>query len=152
MILNSFKDINFVQEVFIDVNIIEKQKLKEKYENLDQKLREQNRNGKNGYILWGKKNKKLKSPFGDIIIKASRFRYYDKKENKFKTTTLLNKVIGLKNNQTTILSVKILIWKKWIVLKDKKILRICIQIWIYLIWQSQILIKRLILINYLKNI
>ncbi|WP_342276676.1 Mbov_0401 family ICE element transposase-like protein [Spiroplasma endosymbiont of Nebria brevicollis] len=112
MILNSFKDINFVEEVNIDVNFIEKQKLKEKYENLDQELRKQNCNGQNGYILWGTRNKKMKTPFGDITIKASRFCFYDKKENKFKTTTLLNKEIGLKNNQTIILSVKISIWKE----------------------------------------
>ncbi|MBW3057730.1 MAG: hypothetical protein CXB60_00645 [Spiroplasma poulsonii] len=110
-VFNNFKDINFVEEVNIDINLIGKQKMNEKYENLDQELREQNRNGKNGYILWGKKNKMIKTPFGNIIIKASRFRYYDKKENKFKTTTLLNKVIGLKNNETIILSVKIEIWK-----------------------------------------
>ncbi|ALA98214.1 hypothetical protein SKUN_001347 [Spiroplasma kunkelii CR2-3x] len=110
-VFNSFKDINFVEEVNIDVNLIGKQKMKEKYENLDQKLREQNRNGKNGYILWGKKNKMIKTPFGNIIIKASRFGYRDKKDNKFKTTTLLNKKIGLKNNQTIILSIKIELWK-----------------------------------------
>lgn len=113
MFLNSFiKDINFVEEINIDINIIEKQKLKEKYENLNQELRKQNCNGQNGFILWGTKNKTIKSPFGDILIKASRFRYYDKKEKKFKTTTLLNKVIGLKKNQTIILSVKIAIWKE----------------------------------------
>ncbi len=97
-VFNSFKDINFVEEVNIDVNLIGKQKMKEKYEKLDQELREQNCNGKNGYILWGKKNKMIKNPFGNIIIKASRFGYRDKKDNKFKTITLLNKKIGLKNN------------------------------------------------------
>ncbi|MFW4371205.1 MAG: Mbov_0401 family ICE element transposase-like protein [Spiroplasma sp. hy2] len=113
MFLNSLiKDINFVEEVNIDVNFIGKQKMKEKYENLDQELREQNCNGKNGFILWGKKDKMIKTHFGNIIIKASRFRYYDDKVNKFKTTTLLNKAIGLKNNQTIILSVKISIWKE----------------------------------------
>ncbi|WP_342262430.1 MULTISPECIES: hypothetical protein [unclassified Spiroplasma] len=113
MFLNSLiKDINFVEEVNIDVNFIEKQKLKEKYENLDQELREQNCNGKNGFILWGKKDKTMKTPFGNIIIKVSRFRYYDDEKNKFRTTTLLNKSIGLKNNQTIILSVKISIWKE----------------------------------------
>lgn len=113
MFLNSFiKDINFVEEVNIDVNFIEKQKLKEKYENLDQELRDKNCNGQNGFILWGKKKKTIKTPFGDILIKVSRFRYYDHKEKKFKTITLLNKLIGLKNNQTIILSVKISIWKE----------------------------------------
>ncbi|ALA97954.1 hypothetical protein SKUN_001068 [Spiroplasma kunkelii CR2-3x] len=53
----------------------------------------------------------IKTPFGNIIIKSSRFHYYDKKEKKFKTTTLLNKKNGLKNNQTIILSVKIEFWK-----------------------------------------
>ncbi len=108
---NSFKDINFVEEVNIDVNLIGKQKMKEKYENLDQELRGQNSNGKNDYILWGKNNKMIKNPFGNIVIKVPRFGYRDKKDNKFKTTTLLNKKIGLKNNQTIILSVKIEPWK-----------------------------------------
>ncbi|GAA6238451.1 MAG: hypothetical protein SPLM_05690 [Spiroplasma phoeniceum] len=81
-VFNSFKDINFVEEVNIDVNFIGKQKLKEKYEKIDQELREQNRNGKNGYILWGKRNKMIKTPFGDIIIKASRFGYCDKKDRE----------------------------------------------------------------------
>ncbi len=40
MFLISCKNINFVKEVNIDVNLIGKQKMKEKYENLDQELRE----------------------------------------------------------------------------------------------------------------
>ncbi|WP_374696896.1 hypothetical protein [Spiroplasma endosymbiont of Polydrusus formosus] len=63
------------------------------------------------------KRKNHKNSFDNIIIKVSRFSYYDDKEKKFKTTTLLNKSIGLKNNQTIILIVKISIWKNWIVLK-----------------------------------
>ncbi|WP_425380957.1 hypothetical protein [Spiroplasma endosymbiont of Polydrusus pterygomalis] len=70
--MNSFKTINFVEEVNINVNMIEKQKIKEKWiTKIDKELREQNRNGKNGYILWEKKNKK--SPFDDIKIKTSSF-------------------------------------------------------------------------------
>lgn len=37
-VFNNFKDINFVEEVNIDFNLIGKQKMKEKYENLDQEL------------------------------------------------------------------------------------------------------------------
>ncbi len=53
----------------------------------------------------------IKTLFGNIIIKSSGFCYLDKKDNKFKTITLLNKKIDLKNNQTIILSIKIAIWK-----------------------------------------
>ncbi len=52
----------------------------------------------------------IKTPFGNIIIKASRFNYRDKKDNKLKKT-LLNKKISLKKNKTIILSIKIAIWK-----------------------------------------
>jgi hypothetical protein len=50
--------------------------------------------------------KKLKTEHGDIQIKVSRFRYYDEENKKYKTTTLFNNAIGLKNNETIILDVK----------------------------------------------
>ncbi|WFH00225.1 hypothetical protein M1771_09685 [Spiroplasma citri] len=74
--LNVFNSFNFREEVNIDVNFIGKQKLKEKYEKIDQELREQNRNGKNGYILWGKRPFTEKTEYGDITFFRTLFRFF----------------------------------------------------------------------------
>ncbi|AKM52761.1 Mbov_0401 family ICE element transposase-like protein [Spiroplasma mirum] len=110
--LNVFNTIDFREKVNIDVNEVGKRLILEEWEITDQELREQNRNGQNGYIMWGKRPFTEKTEYGDITFYRTLFRFYNKDTNKYEFVFLFDKKIGRKKWSRISIFIKIAIWKE----------------------------------------
>ncbi|WP_374696748.1 Mbov_0401 family ICE element transposase-like protein [Spiroplasma endosymbiont of Polydrusus formosus] len=109
--LNIFNTINFRKKVNIDVNEVGKRLILEEWEKTDQKLRKQNCNGKNGYIMWGKRSFTEKTEYGDVTFFRTLFCFFNKDNNKYEFVFLFDKKISRKKWSRISIFIKIAILK-----------------------------------------